>query len=100
MARSVLAAMLGAAALALSLTGCSGAGDTTCQEYAEMGLKGQTSELRSLLSSHDLDPDSSSNIAGVTQAVANLCGSTVMLGQTSNPDAVLDDAADWEATTW
>ena len=77
----------------LTLSGCgASADDTTCGEYAGMDSDDQTSEIRSLLSEHDLVEDDTGNVRSLTRGVREYCG--------AEPDGKLGDAADWSASSW
>ena len=77
----------------LALGGCgASADDTTCGEYAGMGSEDQTSEIRSLLSEHDLVEDDTGNVRSLTASVRGYCG--------ANPNGKLGDAGDWCSSTW
>jgi hypothetical protein len=87
----------------LALGGCgASADDTTCSEYASMEFEDQTSEIRSLLTAHDLEGNDTGNIRSLKASVANFCGSGsgTFVEETSNPDGKLDDAADWSGSFW
>lgn len=86
--------------LGLGISGCSGnAGAMTCREYGGLSSSDKASTLRSLLRSHDLDPNASSNILGATRALSNFCG--VSVGRaTRNLDRPLDEATNWSSSYW
>jgi hypothetical protein len=101
MAASGIGAAVAVATL-LALGGCgASAGNTTCGEYARMDFEDQTSEIRSLLSAHDLLADDTGNIRNLKRAVARHCGgNSTFVERTSNPDGKLDDATDWCKSSW
>lgn len=88
-----VAALVLAATAAVTLTGCSKAGNMTCQEFNAEGIVKQGQTLDDLLSEHSLDTTSPGNMMGVSSAVSKLCAG-------GNPSAQLNDAADWNAKTW
>jgi hypothetical protein len=85
------AALVVAALLALGGCGAS-ADDTTCDEYGRMEREDRVSEIRALLSEHDLDEDDPGNLDSVWSTAAHYCG--------GDPDGELGDAADWSASSW
>jgi hypothetical protein len=89
-------------ALGLGLSACASAGDTTCADLGEMDSVEVAMTLRDLLVHHDLDPDSTSNMLGLTDAVQTFCGGSAVIGgdAAGNHDRPLDDAVDWASPTW
>lgn len=77
---------------ATTLTGCSKAGSTTCQEFNAQSISDQTSTIRSLLKQHDLDPDSITNVTELTKDVSAYCR--------NGSSGTLENATDWESPTW
>lgn len=81
--------------VSLSLTGCgASAGQMTCSEFEQLDYNEQASTLTDLLDEHDLDPYNSGNIVGVTSSVSSFCA------MTSNTNSRIDEAVDWESSTW
>ncbi|MCW2534249.1 MAG: hypothetical protein JWP62_3819 [Blastococcus sp.] len=90
--RRAVAALAPMLAVTLTVSGCSQAGGMTCGEFNAQGISEQTDTLRSLLREHDLEPNDTGNVQGVSTAVTSLCS--------SDPSAELDAATDWESDTW
>lgn len=93
---------VGLAACAVLLTGCGQAGATTCGELGAMDSTEVTLLFRDLLTEHDLDPDDTGNIMGLTDNVMSFCGGSAVIGgdATQNLDQPLDGAVDWDSATW
>lgn len=94
-------------AAALSLAGCAAPGDTTCDEYAALSYEEQSQLERDLLRAHDLEPNSVGNSIGVRQNILSFCGlpGLNMVGggtetATQNTSSPIEDAVDWESTSW
>jgi hypothetical protein len=97
-----LAALLAVAALG-SLTGCSNAGATTCDQYAGKAYSDRHSTSKALLEEHDLEPNSVGNTVGLIKALDSYCGLSGGLqpGTASrNGSRPLSDAVNWSAKNW
>lgn len=90
-----------AALLLLTLTSCSSAGKKTCQEYAASSIADRTSMERDLLSEHDLDTGSLTNLTGVSESLQTFCGVSAFGGPAGkNAAASLDNAVVWDSPYW
>lgn len=107
MRRRVRAALGTAALLFLALTGCTSAGDMTCEEFGALSDSDRSDVLEDLLVEHRLDPLAVSNLVGVGTAVHTFCGTSAIAGMIGEPDPArtnldrpLDEAVDWDSDTW
>ena len=83
-----------AAVTVAALTGCSKASDTTCSEFVSQSYSDQASTLRGLLDEHDLKMLDIGNTVGVTDAVTGFCSVS------GNSTALIEDAVNWNSSTW
>lgn len=102
-AKSVLTATV----VTLSLTACSSAGGTSCNEYAAMDMNERISLERDLMSSKDLDPNDQGNVIGLRNALNNFCGTTGLRALRGEPEEAsrnnstpIEEAVDWDASYW
>lgn len=76
-------------------TGCSSTGDTTtCADYLAEDSSDQQSILMSMLREHDLETLDPGNLTGVTGNVTAFCVDS------ANGGAAVNDAVDWDSSTW
>lgn len=88
--------IMGALALTAAVAvGCSSTGDSvTCTEFTAQSMSEQQSTLQDLLREHDLVVLDVGNMQGVTDSVVSFCSTS------SNSDAPVNDAVDWDSGTW
>lgn len=85
-----------------TLTACSGAGNTTCDQYAAKSFSDQGATARDLLGSHNLEPYSVGNTVGITKALSSFCGITGLGNEkaSKNKNTAIDKAVNWSAKNW
>ncbi|MBT8162571.1 MULTISPECIES: hypothetical protein [Arthrobacter] len=98
---AALTTIVGIAA-ALILSGCNGAGSTTCDQYAAQSFSQRQSTERDLLTAHDLDQNSVGNTLGLLNALNSYCGVSGLGSEKAgqNGSSTLDNAVDWSAKNW
>lgn len=98
---SALTLLVGMAATLL-LSGCNGAGSTTCDQYAGQSFNDRQSTERALLAAHDLDQNSIGNTMGLLNALNSYCGVSGLGSEKAgkNGSSTLDKAVDWSAKNW
>jgi hypothetical protein len=83
-----------------SVLGGSGASAVTCNEYVAADFNKQGDIDRDLLKSHDLEGLSMDNTMGLTSALEDFCGSTLMGHKEGraerNGSRPIDDAVNWQ----
>lgn len=91
-----------ACALAVVVAGCSGAGATSCSDYAGGSFDEKGETIRALLQEHRLEPDDANNVLGASSAVDRYCGTfgPIPGAATRNADNPIDQAIDWDSPTW
>ncbi len=72
----------------------------TCAEYGALSTGEQLQTLSTLLSEHRLEPGDTGNILGVTSAVDGFCGTGFPGSATTNLEEPIEDAVDWESSSW
>lgn len=88
---------------AVLLSGCNGAGSTTCDQYAAQSFTDRQSTERALLAAHDLDQASIGNTMGLLNTLNSYCGVSGLGNETragQNGSSPLDKAVDWSAKNW
>ncbi|MCW2510978.1 MAG: hypothetical protein JWR11_20 [Mycobacterium sp.] len=102
--QQVIAAGSSAAVIMLSVTGCSAlegssATTATCDDYVAADFHQQGDMQRSLLKAHDLDDLSIDNALGLTTALEDYCGSSLVGHQGGHAQqhgsARIDQAVNW-----
>ncbi|GAA2145760.1 hypothetical protein GCM10009825_38770 [Arthrobacter humicola] len=95
-------AVLTAIASTMLLSGCNGAGSTTCDQYAAQSFNDRQSTERALLSAHDLDQNSIGNTMGLLNALNSYCGVSGLGSEKAgqNGSSPLDKAVNWSAKNW
>lgn len=88
-------AIVPAALLVASLTGCSSAKSTTCEEFAKQSSTDQSSTIMDLIKANDLDPTSNMmGLVGVEQDVIQYCGAYGGTA-TKNSSSSINSAVNW-----